>query len=687
MAANVQMSRKCPPWMAALSSPRSHTDDPQRTFANYDSRVSMRKYGPAAFGQPRSATSTMNLPPGISPLPNTADLVVLSDSHDLLIKRYYPLVIRLDFPKGLQPGQSVSNFQLLMQIKKNLEAHKLTIHSGRVLESTVDYVKFHALMESQDAIEKATRRLLKQKIKAATFKTPLSVNVEKVRMLSQSERDWETYFDKAEGMDPKVPGKRPDTMYLSKLPVEWFRHRDGLPDECAFKKIFSKFGEVRAVDIPRADIFRSKMSADISGIRTGTLIDHQDTTFEAYIQFTDYPGFATAMKFFGGYAKLVWRGHNGNGTGYLQADILVDFNRDCHLCPEKIKKRSEERRVLKEKEHEEQKSLKRKEDEERRKCEEEEKAAKKKAEEEAAAQSKLKEQLEAEEVKNRQKNEEAHNHQKHKDKKEMEAPAKIAEEKSHRRHSDSKKRRSTDGNHSNSKSSSERKRTSGSPSRSHERSSEASRASRPLRNRNSHSDRRSSHSRERNESRHFDEKRRKLSCDDHSRRSKKTESRRKHTRSLTVPEKNRRTEQVRRSDKPKTKHDEEMINADDAKEQQLRELLLQEREKQLRAKLLAMHTNEQTETQPEKEEMEAPKEEDDEEQLREYLLQKQEEKLREHALKSIHQVCAHEEPEQMEVDGQNAPDDEESELRELLLQQREQALRAKLTHMVPKSIS
>ncbi|TKR94317.1 hypothetical protein L596_008614 [Steinernema carpocapsae] len=629
----------------------------------------------------------MNLPPGISQLLNTTNLVVLSDSHDLLIKRYYPLVIRLDFPKGLQPGQSVSNFQLLLQIRKNLEAHNLLLHSGRVLESTVEYVKFHALMESQDAIEKATKRLAKQKIKASTFKNPLSVQVEKVRLLSQSEREWDAFFDKAEGMDPKIPGKRPDTMYLSKLPADWFRHdRNGLPDENVFKKIFAKFGEVRAVDVPKADRFRAKMSADLSGIRTGTLVDHQDTTFEAYVQFADYAGFSTAMKFFGGYAKLVYRGENknGNSVGYLQADILVDFNRDCHLCPEKIKKRSEERKNLRERELEEQKVSKEREEEEKRKREDEEKAARK-AMKEAEAENKK-------EI--REERKEDSNHHKHRKEKSEE---KSSREHSTKRNSDSNKRRSSDASHSSSRNiSSERKRRSSSSER-HERP-RSRKDSSSRRRHKSHSERKHSRSLERPESRASDEKRRRISEDDH--RSNR-DSLRKHTKSLTLSDKHRRHiddrgDKRRRSDSQgDRKQDQkkpEGKSADEKREEELRQFLLLQREKQLREKLLGVHSGGNSEVEDGELEDDEPKpqvkEDENEEHLRAYLLETQEEQLRTRALASIHQEDngTHAQVEQMAVDPDES-DDEESELRKVLLQQQENALRAKLSQMVSKSIS
>lgn len=87
-------------------------------------------------------------------------------------------------------------------------------------------------------------------------------------------------------MDEMKPGERPDTIYISHLPVRWFcpRHMENdknvKPSESIFKRIFERFGEVRLVDIPLCDPYRQQMKSHISGIKTFSF--DQEEFFEGY---------------------------------------------------------------------------------------------------------------------------------------------------------------------------------------------------------------------------------------------------------------------------------------------------------------------------------------------------------------------------------------------------------------------
>ena len=99
--------------------------------------------------------------------------------------------------------------------------------------------------------------------------------------------DWDSFFRDAHNMDEMKPGERPDTIHLTHLPIKWFcpRHLENednvKPSESIFKRIFEKFGSVHCVDIPICDPYRSKMNADINGMKTFSF--EQDVLFEAYV--------------------------------------------------------------------------------------------------------------------------------------------------------------------------------------------------------------------------------------------------------------------------------------------------------------------------------------------------------------------------------------------------------------------
>lgn len=80
-------------------------------------------------------------------------------------------------------------------------------------------------------------------------------------------------------------GERPDTIHITHLPIKWFcpRHLenddDVKPSESIFKRIFEKYGTIKRVDIPICDVYRSRMNADINGMKTFNF--DQEFLFEA----------------------------------------------------------------------------------------------------------------------------------------------------------------------------------------------------------------------------------------------------------------------------------------------------------------------------------------------------------------------------------------------------------------------
>lgn len=124
-------------------------------------------------------------------------------------------------------------------------------------------------------------------IKLANFKELLKVRASAARDTFPSRTDWDAFFRDARDSDDKAPGLRPDTVYLSNLPIRWFRPRHQENDEAArpsesiFKRIFEKFGNVRTVDIPLCDPYRKHMKSYISGVKATA--QDQDEFFEGYV--------------------------------------------------------------------------------------------------------------------------------------------------------------------------------------------------------------------------------------------------------------------------------------------------------------------------------------------------------------------------------------------------------------------
>lgn len=107
-----------------------------------------------------------------------------------------------------------------------------------------------------------------------------------------SRHDWDVFFRDSRDMDEMKPGERPDTIHLANLPIRWFcpRHMENednvKPSENIFKRIFEKFGEVRYVDIPICDPYRSQMKNHMSGMKKFNFDD--ELYFEGLVFFFQF---------------------------------------------------------------------------------------------------------------------------------------------------------------------------------------------------------------------------------------------------------------------------------------------------------------------------------------------------------------------------------------------------------------
>lgn len=127
-------------------------------------------------------------------------------------------------------------------------------------------------------------RIDNRPIKLDGFKELFRIKAAEAKSDFPTRHDWDSFFRDATNMDEMKAGERPDTVYVTNLPIKWFapRHMETQenlkPSENIFKRIFEKFGDVAHVDIPICDPYRSKMKSYITGMKTYSF--EQDTFFE-----------------------------------------------------------------------------------------------------------------------------------------------------------------------------------------------------------------------------------------------------------------------------------------------------------------------------------------------------------------------------------------------------------------------
>lgn len=202
-------------------------------------------------------------------------------------------------------------------------------------------------------------RIDNRPIKLEGFKEVFRIKASEAKTEFPTRHDWDSFFRDASNMDEMKCGERPDTIYVSNLPIKWFtpRHMEmeenPKPSENIFRRIFEKFGDVSHVDIPVCDPYRSKMKSYMTGMKNYNF--EQDQFFEGYIQFSEYVGFVKTMDEFRG-MKLVKK----DGDKNLSVNVTMDFDRTKHLSDASIKRRKlvRERLMAKDREREEEEQKK-----------------------------------------------------------------------------------------------------------------------------------------------------------------------------------------------------------------------------------------------------------------------------------------------------------------------------------------
>ncbi|XP_022217853.2 A-kinase anchor protein 17A [Drosophila obscura] len=276
----------------------------------------------------------------IQTIENVADCTPLYLPHSLYLKPWAKMQISVSLPK-IKSGKSVSNLEIMDKLSAELKPDKFLLL--KVSKSTVDYIRFEAELDERKRLRLARERLDGISLRISGFSESFRVRCAESKDEFPTRHDWDSYFRDARNMDEMKAGERPDTIHLTHLPMRWFcpRHSEHeeqvKPSESIFKRIFEKFGRVRAVDIPICDPYRKTMQSDINGMRTFSF--EQDVLFEAYVQFEEYTSFVRAMDEFRG-TKLVRK-----FVDKTQAiNICVNFDKQKHLSDSHIQRRERMRK-------------------------------------------------------------------------------------------------------------------------------------------------------------------------------------------------------------------------------------------------------------------------------------------------------------------------------------------------------
>ncbi|XP_054831105.1 A-kinase anchor protein 17A [Eublepharis macularius] len=295
---------------------------------------------------------------------DTSEAVELCAPYGLYLKPITKMTISVALPQLKQPGKSISNWEVMERLKGMVQTHQFS--TLRISKSTMDFIRFEGEVENKSLVKSFLACLDGKTIKLSGFSDILKVRAAEYKIDFPTRHDWDSFFRDAKDMNETLPGERPDTIHLEGLPCKWFAQKDSgseKPSEEVLIKVFSKFGDIRNVDIPMLDPYREEMTG--RNFHTFSFGGHLN--FEAYVQYQEYAGFIKAMNALRG-MKLMFKGEDGKAVA---CNVKVSFDSTKHLSDASIKKRQLERQKLQEleKQREEQKR-KEKEAEERQKEEE-----------------------------------------------------------------------------------------------------------------------------------------------------------------------------------------------------------------------------------------------------------------------------------------------------------------------------
>lgn len=239
---------------------------------------------------------------------DVSDATLLSSSYALYLKPVARLNVSVQLPALKSAGKSFSNTEVMQKLRQYAVPEEFT--SLKVSKTTLEVVRFEGDIESRAKLPAVIARLDGRSIKLSGFHENLKVRAAEAKPDFPTKHAWDSYFRDAKNMNEMKPGERPDTIHITNLPCKWFSARSDPSKPCEYilRRTFDVFGEVRCVDIPMLDPFRTQMKPQISGVKMFS--NNQNMIFEAYIQYKDYMCFVKTMDTLRG-MKLVHKQPDG----------------------------------------------------------------------------------------------------------------------------------------------------------------------------------------------------------------------------------------------------------------------------------------------------------------------------------------------------------------------------------------
>lgn len=158
---------------------------------------------------------------------DTSEAVALCPALGLYLKPITKMTISVALPPLRQPGKSISNWEVMERLKAMVAQAHAPFSALRIAKSTMDFIRFEGEVENRALVRSFLALLDGKTIKLSGFADALRVRAAEFRPDFPTRHDWDSFFRDAEDMNETLPGERPDTIHLEGLPCRWFAPRGG----------------------------------------------------------------------------------------------------------------------------------------------------------------------------------------------------------------------------------------------------------------------------------------------------------------------------------------------------------------------------------------------------------------------------------------------------------------------------
>lgn len=292
-------------------------------------------------------------------------------------------------PTARTVGPSISNWDMMEKLRQGAQPEQFV--SLRVEHSSRERINFIGELPSLRALRKVVLLLNGKTMRMPGFAEPFKVKAFSLDVNFPKKKDWEAFY-RSRGLANFAdgsPGERPDTVRVSRVPVEWFNDRSdvdagGWPSKALIAQAFSQFGAVSNVGVylHKAAVLQLPQ-AEGAFSSFGPTPSQSARLFDAFLQFADYNGFCSCMLGLKGVHMMRDVGAAGGGADAKEvACIEVDYDRSGFMTVVNVRRREVEEAALRESRQQERERREEEERLERERRESKERAEKERKQEE-----------------------------------------------------------------------------------------------------------------------------------------------------------------------------------------------------------------------------------------------------------------------------------------------------------------